>query len=70
MKIRHFVWLDSVKDKLEWKHGIETDEVKQVFLSKPRFFRKERGKVQSENVYNALGTTEEGRYLSYLQKDR
>ncbi len=64
MKIKHIVWLDYIKDKLEWKHGIKTEEVKQAFLNKPRFFRKEKGKVEGEDVYNALGITDAGRYLS------
>ena len=64
MKIRHIVWLDYVEDKLQWKHGIETHEVKELFINKPRFFRKEKGLVENEHLYNALGRTDDGRYLS------
>lgn len=64
MKIRFIIWLDYVKDKLKWKHSIETSKVIQVLLNKPRFFLKEKGKVEGEHLYNALGTTEEGRYVS------
>ena len=73
MRIKHIVWLDYIRDKLEWKHGIKIEEVKQVFLNKPRFFRKEKDKVEGEDLYNALGTTDAGKYLSiffiYKQSD-
>lgn len=64
MKIRYIVWLDYVKDKIQWKHDVHPSEVVEVFQSKPRFFRKETGRVEGEHVYNALGRTYEGRYLS------
>ena len=64
MKVEHIVWLDYIKDKLEWKHAIRTEEVKQVFANKARYFRTEKGKVEGEDLYNALGTTDTGRYLS------
>ena len=64
MRIRYIVWLDYVKDKILWKHEVRTEEVVQVFLNKPYFYRKERGRVEGEDLYNALGRTDNGRYLS------
>jgi len=64
MKILNIVWLDYIKDKIEWKHQVQTEEVKEVFQNSPRFFFKEKGKVEGENLYNVLGRTDNGRYLS------
>ena len=40
------------------------NEVEEVLTGKPRIFKKELGKVEGEDLYNALGRTENGRYLS------
>jgi uncharacterized DUF497 family protein len=63
MRIKDIVWLPSVVDKLDWKHGIAPDEVEELFAGAPHYRRIERGKVRGEDVYAALGQTEEGRYL-------
>ncbi len=39
-------------------------EVKDILSGGCRIFRKEKGKVEGEDLYNALGRTESGRYLS------
>ena len=38
--------------------------VEQVLTGNCRIFKKEKGKVEGEHLYNALGKTEAGRYLS------
>ena len=50
--------------KLHWKHRVSEDEVREVLSSRHRLFMIERGLVQGENVYLALGQTAAGRYLS------
>jgi len=47
-----------------------TSEVEHVLTSKCRIFKKEKGKVEGEHLYNALGQTKQGRYLSifFIQK--
>ena len=50
-------------DKLERKHDVRAYEVEEVLLESPRFFFAEKGDVPGEDVYRALGRTEEGRYL-------
>ena len=40
------------------------NEVEEALTGKPKIFRKELGKVEGEDLYNALGRTENGRYLS------
>ena len=41
-----------------------TSEVEDVLSGKCRMFKKETGKVDGEHLYNALGQTNQGRYLS------
>jgi len=64
MNIRGFIWQEEIIDKLDRKHNIKPDEVEEVFKGKPKFLRKEKGKVESEELYNVLGRTASGRYLS------
>ncbi len=39
-------------------------EVEDVLSGKCRIFKQENGDVEGEDLYNALGRTESGRYLS------
>jgi hypothetical protein len=64
MKIVGFIWLEEIVDKLEVKHQVMPEEVEQVFVSNPRIRRMNRGHYRGEDVYRALGQTEEGRYLT------
>ena len=66
MKIEGVIWLRDVVDKLAFKHHVETDEVEEVLNGKPRFHFVEKGERRGEDVYLALGQTDEGRYLSVL----
>ena len=63
MQIKDIVWLPDIVDKLDWKHNIAPEEVEEVFLSRPQYRFIERGKIQGEDLYAALGQTEAGRYL-------
>ena len=58
------IWIDRIVEKLAWKHNVLPSEVEEVLSGKCRVFRKEKGKVEGEHLYNALGKTETGRYLS------
>ncbi len=64
MLINGFIWREDIIDKLAWKHNVTPDEVEEVFTGNPRFIRIEKGKVDGENLYNALGQTMSGRYLA------
>lgn len=57
------IWLDHIVDKLEWKHGVRTYEVDEVFASRPWVNFIERGNRAGENMYAAYGRTGAGRYL-------
>lgn len=63
MKITGIIWLRTVVDKLQWKHHVTTDEVEEVFKQSPRYRFIEKGEVEGEDLYIALGRTEAGRYL-------
>lgn len=62
--IDDIIWLDAIVEKLMWKHRVMTSEVEEVLTGPCKVFKKEFGKVEGEHLYNALGRTTEGRYLS------
>ncbi|MBV7327310.1 BrnT family toxin [Chloroflexi bacterium TSY] len=63
MRIDDFIWLDDFVDKLEEKHGVYQDEVEDVFRNQPKIRKVQNGRVKGEDLYRALGQTENGRYL-------
>ena len=48
------------------KYQVITEEVEELFDSKPQFRFVEKGKRLDEDLYLALGRTEAGRYLTVL----
>jgi len=62
--IEDIIWLERIVEKLAWKHAVLPSEVEQALSGKCRIFKKEKGRVEGEHLYNALGKTEAGRYLS------
>ena len=63
MQIKGFIWLEEIVQKLVRKHAIATHEVVELFGKSQRIQFVEKGHRKDENVYAALGQTEEGRYL-------
>jgi len=63
VKITGLIWFNDIIEKLEFKHNVKQDEVKEVFASRPQFRFVERGHRSGENVYAALGQTNAGRYV-------
>jgi uncharacterized DUF497 family protein len=63
MIITEIIWLTQFVEKIESKHGVSTDEVEQVLQNEPRIRRVGRGNVDGEDLYNAVGQTDAGRYL-------
>ena len=63
MKISGLIWLEGIVDKLISKHGVEQQEVREVLNKQPHIRYIEKGHRTDENVYAALGRTDEGRYL-------
>lgn len=62
--IDDIIWFDTIVEKLAWKHGVLPHEVEEAVSGRCRIFKKESGKIEGEDLYNALGMTEGGRYLS------
>lgn len=63
MKVTGFIWLDDTVYKLQRKHGVEQQEVRELFNNRPNFRFVEKGHRSRENVYSAAGQTDAGRYL-------
>ena len=71
MTFEGIIWLDHIVDKLAWKHRVLPAEVEEVLESQStRHFRNQKGKTDGEDIYNALGQSMAGRYLSvfYIRK--
>ena len=66
MNIEGIIWLRAIVDKLAFKHHVETYEVEEMLMGKPRFRFVEKGERAGEDLYMALGQTEAGRYLTVL----
>jgi uncharacterized DUF497 family protein len=64
MKIEGFIWYTDILEKLENKHRVTIDEVESLFERKPVIRKIEKGHVQGENLYRALGQSHNGRYLT------
>lgn len=63
MKISGIIWLDDIVDKLDWKHHVYQDEIRELLRNRPKFRRVEKGHQRGEDVYSAAGQTDSGRYL-------
>jgi len=55
LKIAGFIWLADIIDKMARKHGVQQQEVREVFANLPHFRFAEKGHRPGENVYAALG---------------
>ena len=63
MKIEGLIWYDEIIEKLERKHHVLQQEVREVLIGRPLFRFVERGHRANESVYSASGRTISGRYL-------
>ena len=63
MKITGYIWFEDVVEKLDSKHNVRQQDVREVFANSPHIRFVERGHRSGENVYAALGLTDGGRYL-------
>jgi hypothetical protein len=62
--IDDIIWFDSIVEKLAWKHNVMPSEVEEVLSGNCLIFKKEKGRVEGEHLYNALVKTDHGRFLS------
>jgi uncharacterized protein len=63
VQIRGLIWLAEIVEKIETKHRVKQNEVREIFNASPRFRFVEKGHRRGEDVYSASGQTESGRYL-------
>jgi uncharacterized DUF497 family protein len=64
LNVRGIIWIEEFVEKLAHKHGVERDDVRQVFRDRKTKYRfVEKGHQRGEDVYAALGRTSAGRYL-------
>ena len=63
MEIFDLIFLDEILEKLDRKHNVQEQEVREVFNNSPAIRFVEKGTRKNENVYAALGQTDSGRYL-------
>jgi uncharacterized DUF497 family protein len=63
LKIKEVIWFEEIIEKLEQKHHVRQEEVREVFANRPKFRFVEKGHRSGENVYAALGITNAGRRL-------
>ena len=63
MKLSGIIWLEEIVEKIEHKHQVRQDEVREVLSGSSHFRFVEKGHRRGENVYSALGQTGAGRYL-------
>jgi uncharacterized DUF497 family protein len=63
LRITGFVWLEQYVEKLAWKHDVTPEEVEAMCFAQPAYRFVEIGHMQGENMYSAMGQTEDGRYI-------
>jgi uncharacterized DUF497 family protein len=63
MHIIDIIWLPYIIDKLATKHQVTPEEVDEVLFSRPLYRKIQKGHNPGEDVYSALGQTDNGRYL-------
>lgn len=63
MRISALIWLDEIVRKLEQKHNVTQDEVREVLRNSRHFRFVEKGHRPGENLYSALGRSDAGRHL-------
>ena len=66
LKFEGIIWIDTVVDKIKYKHNVDIDEVEEILYNKPQIRFLENGKRKNEDVYAASGRTKSGRYLSAI----
>ena len=63
MKLTGTIWLEEIVEKIERKHHVSREEVREILKTSSHFRFIEKGHRPGENVYSALGQTSNGRYL-------
>ena len=57
MKLTGIIWLEEIVEKIERKHRVTQEEVREILRGPSHFRFVEKGHRRGENVYAALGQT-------------
>jgi uncharacterized DUF497 family protein len=63
LKLSGIIWLEQIVEKIERKHHVSQEEVREILNDSSHFRFVEKGHRRGENVYAALGQTRAGRHL-------
>jgi hypothetical protein len=63
LKLSGVIWLEEIVEKIERKHHVTQNEVREILRNSSHFRFVEKGHRRGENVYSALGQTSAGRHL-------
>lgn len=63
LEVQDIIWLDAFVEKLWRKHRVRTEEVEEMLCNSPKIRFIEKGDVEGEDIYAAMGRTRAGRYL-------
>lgn len=63
MRINRVIWYPQFVEKLQENHGVEIEEAEEALANRRIVRRIKRGHLKGEDVYLALGQTDEGCYL-------
>jgi uncharacterized protein len=63
MRIDDIIWLPHIVDKLIWKHQVNPKEIIEIVFGRPKYRKVQKGHIQGEDLFAALGKTDSGRYL-------
>jgi uncharacterized DUF497 family protein len=63
VKLSGVIWLENIVEKIERKHHVTQEEVRQILKGSSHFRFVEKGHRRGENVYSPMGQTSAGRYL-------
>ena len=66
MRLTGIIWLEEIVDKIERKHHVTQDEVREILRTSSHFRFVEKGHRRGENVYLAMGQTGAVGTLSYF----
>ncbi len=61
--ILNLIFPEKIIEKLDRKHNVSKQEVKEIFRGFPKYRFIEKGHQKNENLYAAYGQTYSGRYL-------
>lgn len=63
MFIREVFWRNRFIDKLLRRHNVTIEETEDVLFGSKHVLRIEKGKIKGEDVFEAFGQTQGGRFL-------